>query len=76
MKHPRIERTGGIASYGRINLKNFGADSFQEHNEIMGTDPKQSFTTPFSTVMDEVKNALEQKGFRTNIPDSDLSSIC
>jgi phosphopentomutase len=72
VNHPRLEREGGIASFGKINLKHFGADSFQGHNEIMGTDPKQPFTTPFSTVMDEVKNALEQKGYRIDIPNPDL----
>ncbi|PLR86553.1 phosphopentomutase [Bacillus canaveralius] len=72
VNHPRLEERSGIASFGKMNLKHFGADSFQGHNEIMGTDPKVPFTTPFSTVMNEVKEALEKEGYQTEIPDPDF----
>jgi phosphopentomutase len=75
VRHPRLKETGAIASYGTLKLMHFGADSFQGHNEIMGTVPKEPFTTPLETVTDEVRKALEAEGYHTEIPDPDLPYI-
>ncbi|MGG3467305.1 phosphopentomutase [Neobacillus pocheonensis] len=72
VNHPRLEKNGGFASYGKINLKHFGADSFQGHNEIMGTDPKIPYTMCISSVIDELRKALEFEGYRTEIPNPEL----
>lgn len=72
VQHPRLGSEVGMASYGKLNLKHFGADSYAGHNEIMGNDPKKPFTAPFATVINEVKQALEHSGYQVELPDPDL----
>jgi hypothetical protein len=55
--------------------KKYKVNELTPIEELVINSGENFITTPFSTVMVEVKNALEQKGFRTNIPDSYLSSI-
>ncbi len=45
-----------------------GADSFEGHNEIMGSKPKKAYLAPFIENMEEVKAALENEGYKVTIP--------
>lgn len=72
LQHPNLKGTNHIASYGVCNLMHQGADSFEGHNEIMGTKPKKAYLAPFIENMDEVKLALEKEGYKVEIPNSTL----
>lgn len=61
-----------LASYGCLNLMHNGADSFEGHNEIMGSEPKKTYLAPFIENMDEVKQALENEGYYVTIPNPNL----
>ncbi|WP_305180179.1 phosphopentomutase [Faecalibaculum rodentium] len=50
------------ACFGRSELMHFGADTFQGHQEIMGTKPKKPETHNFQQKIDEIEQALLQKG--------------
>ncbi len=52
------------ALYGISNLMHFGADTFQGHQEIMGTKPKKPKIQPFSEVIDKVYTALISEGYK------------
>jgi len=58
-----------IASFGSSNLAHFGADTYQGHQEIMGTKPKMPVKKPFRFCIDEVEKALIEKGYRVERPD-------
>ncbi|MDY0404790.1 phosphopentomutase [Virgibacillus sp. 179-BFC.A HS] len=71
--HPNLkDMDNGLASYGTLNLMHNGADSFEGHNEIMGSKPKKTYLAPFVENMVEVKKALEDKGYKVEIPDANL----
>lgn len=72
LQHPNLKSMGNIASYGVCNLMHQGADSFEGHNEIMGTKPKRTYLAPFIENMDEVKQALEKAGYKVAIPNPEL----
>ncbi|CAH0343884.1 phosphopentomutase [Bacillus sp. CECT 9360] len=72
LNHPRLEEIENMASYGVLNLMHHGADSFEGHNEIMGSKPKKAYLAPFIDNMDEVRNALELEGYKVEIPNPDL----
>ncbi|QNO13426.1 phosphopentomutase [Alkalicella caledoniensis] len=69
LNHPKLKKTTPVASYGTMNLQHQGADSYAGHQEIMGTYPKAPNIAPFKEYIQEVKNALEQRGYKTIIPD-------
>ncbi|WP_085522088.1 phosphopentomutase [Tuberibacillus sp. Marseille-P3662] len=71
LHHPRLSQEKGVGGYGTLSLEHDGADSFVGHNEIMGTQPKKPHTGPFATVIDDVKEAMEQEGYQVEIPDQD-----
>lgn len=71
VQHPRLKDMEAIASYGVLNLKHYGADSYAGHQEIMGTKPKKPLMEPFIVFMDKVKEALENEGYKVKILDSD-----
>lgn len=52
------------ATYGKSELKHFGADTFFGHQEIIGTRPKEPIKMKFSEVIDEVENDLEKNNFK------------
>ena len=58
-----------IASFGSSNLAHFGADTYQGHQEIMGTKPKMPIKKPFSFYIDKVEKALIEKGYKVERPD-------
>lgn len=58
-----------IASYGSSNLMHFGADTYQGHQEIMGTRPKMPIEKPFSFYIDKVEKALIENGYTVERPD-------
>ncbi|MDR9802010.1 phosphopentomutase [Bacillus paralicheniformis] len=72
LHHPKLKNVDHIASYGVLNLMHQGADSFEGHNEIMGTKPKKTYLAPFAEHINHVKLALEDQGYKVNIPNSDL----
>lgn len=73
VKHPSLNTVEDhLASYGCLNLMHNGADSFEGHNEIMGSKPKKTYLAPFIENMDEVKQALEKEGYHVTIPDANL----
>lgn len=72
LRHPRLRDCNNMASYGVLNLMHEGADSFEGHNEIMGTKPKKAYRAPFVENIDEVKQALEKEGYKVEIPREDL----
>ena len=71
VKHPRLNETTAIASYGILNLQHYGADSYAGHQEIMGTQPRKPLMEPFKNSMMIVKKALEKQGYVVAIPDRD-----
>lgn len=72
LHHPRLEQKDNMASYGVLNLMHHGADSFEGHNEIMGSKPKKAYLAPFIDNMYEVKAALEKEGYKVTIPNQDF----
>lgn len=72
LNHPGLKHTENIASYGVLNLMHQGADSFEGHNEIMGSKPKEAYLAPFIDNMDEVRKALEDEGHKVGVPNPDL----
>lgn len=72
LKHPNLTSKNNIASYGVCHLMHQGADSFEGHNEIMGTKPKKAYLAPFVENINEVKSALEKEGYKVKIPNPDL----
>ncbi len=68
LNHPRLKKLPVLASYGALNLQHYGADSYAGHQEIMGSKPMKPLMVPFKTYIEEVKNALEQKGYCVEIP--------
>lgn len=75
VKHNRLKKTKNTASYGKLNLKHYGADSYAGHQEIMGTDPKKPLMKPFVYYIDKVKSALEEAGYKVQIPNKEKSYI-
>lgn len=71
IKHPRLKCDESTASYGVVNLKHYGADSYAGHQEIMGTDPKKPLMKPFYDSIEVVKKALENEGYEVEIPSID-----
>ncbi len=57
-----------IASFGKCMLKHFGADTFDGHNEIMGTKPKRPIKHLFRTDLKKVRKALEKEGYKVTVP--------
>ena len=57
------------ASFGKSELKHFGADTFWGHQEIMGTLPKKSIAEPIKNKVEEIKDALEAAGHEVRIID-------
>lgn len=51
------------ASYGISALAHFGADTFNGHQEIMGTKPKKPLFQPFQQCIHEVYEALTSAGY-------------
>lgn len=72
LHHPNLNNVSNIASFGVLRLMHHGADSFEGHNEIMGTKPKKAYLAPFIKNMNHVKAALEQAGYTVTIPNPDL----
>lgn len=73
LKHPKLSKDDhNLASYGVMNLMHHGADSFEGHNEIMGSKPKKAYLAPFIDNIKEVKSALEKEGYKVSIPDTNL----
>lgn len=69
LNHPKLENIKPLASYGTMNLLHQGADSYAGHQEIMGTSPKAPNIAPFKEYIHEVKEALQQEGYKAIIPD-------
>lgn len=57
------------ASFGSSNLAHFGADTYQGHQEIMGTRPKMPVIRPFIDYIDKVEFALKKAGYSVERPD-------
>ena len=72
VQHPNLRSMDNMASYGVCHLMHQGADSFEGHNEIMGTKPKKTYLAPFIENMDEVKLALEKEGYKVTIPNPEV----
>lgn len=88
LKLPNLERLGLMnaagfesakmkfsprATFGRSELKHFGADTFWGHQEIMGTLPRKSTAASMSLYVNEIKNALEEAGHEVRIVTGDNS---
>ncbi|MCM3739745.1 phosphopentomutase [Oceanobacillus luteolus] len=73
LNHPALtKKEGPLASYGKLNPMHPGADSFEGHNEIMGTKPKKTYRAPFIDNLQHVKRALEVERFKVTIPKQEL----
>jgi phosphopentomutase len=48
LEYDMFNETKNEASYRKLNLKHYGADSYEGHQEIMGNDPKKPLMKPFS----------------------------
>ncbi|TZE80975.1 phosphopentomutase [Calorimonas adulescens] len=66
-KIKRVEEP--IASFGSSNLAHFGADTYQGHQEIMGTKPRMPVMKPFIYYIDKVERALTDAGYDVERPD-------
>lgn len=53
------------AVFGRSELMHFGADTFQGHQEIMGTKPRKPAIHNFQQKIDEIEAALTKEGHKT-----------
>ncbi|WP_324722654.1 phosphopentomutase [Lelliottia sp. JS-SCA-14] len=53
-----VMKPSASAVYGTAALQHEGGDTFMGHQEILGTLPKSPLRMPFSTVIDEVEQAL------------------
>lgn len=71
LKHPALDDQEPQASFGACRLMHQGADSYLGHQEIMGSKPFPATIVPFADVMAEVKNGLEESGYRVKIPDNE-----
>lgn len=58
-------RTSATAAYAKSKLMHFGADTFQGHQEIIGTKPKEPVMQAFSDNIDETEQDLKEHGYRT-----------
>ncbi|MDN5313601.1 MAG: phosphopentomutase [Thermoanaerobacteraceae bacterium] len=58
-----------LGSYGKSRLAHFGADTYQGHQEIMGSKPQMPVEKPFLEYLDRVKGALEKVGYDIKVPD-------
>lgn len=58
-----LMKKSSSAVYGKAALKHAGADTFQGHQEIMGTNPKAPLTEPFSMAIEKVYIALKNSGY-------------
>ncbi len=72
LNHPKLERISPMASYGKLNLMHYGADSYAGHQEIMGTRPVKPLMEPFVKALESVKSALEGKGYDVVIPQREI----
>lgn len=52
------------AVWGRASLMHWGADTFWGHQEIMGTLPRRPVEAPFSSVIEDVADALRGAAHR------------
>lgn len=59
------------ASFGCSNLAHEGADTFQGHQEIVGTKPKKALIRPFKDYIDKVHHELNKAGYNVVIPDNE-----
>lgn len=57
-----------VASYGKCGLGYEGADTFDGHNEIMGSRIKPHIRQYFRDVMNDVKSSLIEKGYEVTEP--------
>lgn len=65
----KIKRVGNpLASYGKSNLAHFGADTYQGHQEIMGSRPKMPVVKPFIHYIDRVEKVLKERGYEVKRP--------
>ncbi|NLZ52164.1 MAG: phosphopentomutase [Thermoanaerobacteraceae bacterium] len=58
-----------LASYGKSRLAHFGADTYQGHQEIMGSKPKKPLVKPFVYYIDKVERVLLEAGYEVTRPD-------
>ncbi|HHW02536.1 MAG TPA: phosphopentomutase [Thermoanaerobacterales bacterium] len=58
-----------LGSYGKSKLAHFGADTYQGHQEIMGSKPRMPVVKPFIKFMDRVEKALKKAGYDVKILD-------
>jgi len=58
-----------LGSYGKSKLAHFGADTYQGHQEIMGSKPRMPVERPFAACMKKVEKALNKAGYDVKIPD-------
>lgn len=60
--------TTPLASYGKCNLAHEGADTFQGHQEIVGSLPNPPAAVPFRHASPLIRKALERAGYRVEQP--------
>lgn len=63
-KETDIMKMNPNAAYARSKLMHFGADTFQGHQEIIGTRPKEPVMQAFSDNIDETEQDLKSHGYR------------
>lgn len=65
----KVERVRG--SYGCSNLAHEGADTYQGHQEIVGSKPRQPLIKPFKSCIEKVRETLIKAGYSVVIPEQD-----
>lgn len=58
-----------LASYGKSRLAHSGADTYQGHQEIMGSKPEEPVEKPFIYYIDRVERALVKAGYEVTRTD-------
>lgn len=58
-----------LASFGMSNLAHEGADTFQGHQEIVGSRMRKPALRPFKERIHRIQSALVEAGYQVSIPD-------
>lgn len=60
----KLMKKSPAACYGTASLAHFGADTFNGHQEIMGTRPKQPLIKPFNESIHIIYDTLKASGYK------------
>lgn len=75
--NPKVMRVNESATWGTSNLKHFGADSYNGHQEIVGTKPIMPVFSKIQLHLDDIETDLLSKGYKVErITKRSLQMLC